>query len=275
MSEPPVSESMRRTIEDRLAAIEAEEEVRILLAVESGSRGWGFHSPDSDYDVRFVYVRPPDWHVALQRGRDVIERPISDELDLGGWELRKALLLLLKGNAVIGEWLRAPLIYRSKPEAVEALTDLAMRAADRRAATWHYLNVLRSNLDRAGDTGGRRRIKRVFYALRPALALRWMRLRDAGLPPMDMDGLIEGIGLSAGQRNRIEAFTALKKGLGEGDAADVPEAILDLIGEERRLAENWLADEAPPDPSPRLEAEAEALHLRLTRAFGPSGPPRR
>ena len=80
--EKPVSNAMRATIEDRLAQIEVEEKVRIILAVESGSRAWGFHSPDSDYDVRFIYTRPIEWHYRLGKKRDVIERPIDDELDL-------------------------------------------------------------------------------------------------------------------------------------------------------------------------------------------------
>ena len=49
---------MRDLIIEKLKTIEKEENVRILLAVESGSRAWGFASPDSDYDVRFIYYKP-------------------------------------------------------------------------------------------------------------------------------------------------------------------------------------------------------------------------
>ncbi len=79
-----VSPEMYALIRDRLRDIAHEENVRILLAVESGSRAWGFHSPDSDYDVRFIYARPVDWHFRLDKRRDVIERPIDEELDLSG-----------------------------------------------------------------------------------------------------------------------------------------------------------------------------------------------
>ena len=101
----PVSDDIRSDILDRLLAIEAEHGVRVLYACESGSRGWGFASPDSDYDVRFIYVHPLPWYLRVSAQRDVIEVPISDEFDINGWELRKALSLLKKGNATLVEWL--------------------------------------------------------------------------------------------------------------------------------------------------------------------------
>ena len=99
----PVSPAMQGLIRDEIARIAAEEGVTVLLAVESGSRAWGFHSRDSDYDVRFVYARPADWFLRLDLTRDVIERPISGELDISGWELGKALTLAVKSNAVLPE----------------------------------------------------------------------------------------------------------------------------------------------------------------------------
>ena len=90
-----------RRIVNRLEEIERSESVRILLAVESGSRAWGFPSPDSDYDVRFLYARPRDWYLSIDARRDVIECPIEDVLDINGWDIRKALHLLLKANPVL------------------------------------------------------------------------------------------------------------------------------------------------------------------------------
>ncbi|MEM6906851.1 MAG: nucleotidyltransferase domain-containing protein, partial [Pseudomonadota bacterium] len=100
---------MRAEIMAKLTGIERDFGVRILFAIESGSRAWGFPSPDSDYDVRFVYVHPTDWYLSLTPGRDVIELPIRDDLDIGGWDLRKALNLLLKPNPVMLEWLSSPI----------------------------------------------------------------------------------------------------------------------------------------------------------------------
>ena len=103
LDDHPITPGVRSDIQVRLSAIEAEHGVRVLYACESGSRGWGFASPDSDYDVRFIYVHPLPWYLRVSAQRDVIEVPISDELDINGWELRKALSLLKKGNATLIE----------------------------------------------------------------------------------------------------------------------------------------------------------------------------
>jgi predicted nucleotidyltransferase len=100
----PIAPAMRDEIQTRLAAIESEHGVRVLYACESGSRGWGFASPDSDYDVRFIYAHPLPWYLSVEPQRDVIELPISGDLDINGWELRKALKLLKSGNAPLMEW---------------------------------------------------------------------------------------------------------------------------------------------------------------------------
>jgi predicted nucleotidyltransferase len=100
-------------VDSALAAIRQEHGVRIPLAIESGSRAWGFPSPDSDYDCRFLFVRPAEELVTLWLPRDVIELPLSSELDINGWDLRKALTLLLKGNAVVLEWLTSPIVSRT------------------------------------------------------------------------------------------------------------------------------------------------------------------
>ena len=100
---------VRAEIDSRLAKVASEEGVRYLMAVESGSRAWGFPSPDSDYDVRFLYVRPRRDYLALGKMRDVIERPIVDGIDLSGWDVRTALGLMLKHNAVVSEWIESPI----------------------------------------------------------------------------------------------------------------------------------------------------------------------
>ncbi len=102
-------------VRDALARIESERNVRVLFARESGSRAWGFASRDSDYDVRFLYVHRHDWYLSVEDRRDVIEKPIADDLDVSGWELRKALRLLRKSNPPLLEWLKSPVVYRHDP----------------------------------------------------------------------------------------------------------------------------------------------------------------
>lgn len=99
----PLSDAMRERVLEELARLERERNITVLYACESGSRAWGFASTDSDYDVRFVYVEKPEWFVQVDTARDVIERPLDDELDISGWELRKTLGLLRNSNPTLLE----------------------------------------------------------------------------------------------------------------------------------------------------------------------------
>ncbi|MEM8848686.1 MAG: nucleotidyltransferase domain-containing protein [Pseudomonadota bacterium] len=262
----PVSNPMRARIEAELTRIETDENARILLAIESGSRAWGFHSGDSDYDVRFVYVRPVDWHLTLAPGRDVIERPLDDELDISGWDLRKALNLMLSGNAVIGEWIRSPIIYRRAP-AAEDLGGLATRLLTRRPATWHYLRLLQRQKERLAGPGGGIRLKRLFYTVRPALSLRWMRLHDRAFPPMHMDALMAETDLPDDIRTEIDALITLKMSRPESGEMDThPTAILAFIQTEAERTEGWLATPGRDEIPEADRIAAERFHQRLVKA---------
>ena len=114
---------MRRKIQEQIRRIEESENIKILLAVESGSRAWGFASPDSDYDVRFVYIRRPEDYLRLDAVRDVIELPIDDVLDINGWDLQKTLRLLYKSNPILFEWFSSPIVYQ-ETEFADKLRDL-------------------------------------------------------------------------------------------------------------------------------------------------------
>ena len=206
---PAIDPPVRQRIDNKLAEIEQRESVRIILAVESGSRAWGFPSPDSDYDVRFLYARPRDWYLAVDRRRDVIECPIEDVLDVNGWDIRKALQLLLKANPVLAEWLNSPIRYREDAAAAAGLRELAARTGFRRPARYHYLHLGRSQYEK--DVAGRDtvRLKTYFYALRPALALRWLRTRTDA-PPMDLPSLRAGLELDSELGRIIDDLTAQK-----------------------------------------------------------------
>ncbi|MEP2717795.1 nucleotidyltransferase domain-containing protein [Pseudophaeobacter sp.] len=236
-----VSAGMRALIQAKLKEIETEEDLRILFAVESGSRAWGFHSPDSDYDVRFVYSRPLSWHLRLDAKRDVVEYPIDDELDLSGWELGKALKLACNSNAVIAEWLQSPIVYLADQSAVSALREFCDGVLDRRAVTWHYVQLMERQQSRLRGPGGEIRLKRYFYILRPALALRWMRLQQAPVPPMNMGELMQGCGLDAALTDQIAGLTRRKAELREKAEAMPDAPLIDaLIAEENQAAKDWL-----------------------------------
>ncbi|WP_296739432.1 nucleotidyltransferase domain-containing protein [Mesorhizobium sp.] len=160
---------------------------KIMFAIESGSRAWGFPSPDSDYDCRFVYIRSVADHLALEQPRDVIEFPIEGQIDAGGWDLRKALLLALAGNAVIVEWAKSPIVYEEVAGFRDRLLDLLAEIVDPARVSRHYLGLARSHVAKIGSFAGEVKLKKLFYLIRPIIALDWMEQRDfARLPPMNM-----------------------------------------------------------------------------------------
>lgn len=184
----PVEPAQRERIRHTLAQIERRYEVQILLACESGSRAWGFASPDSDYDVRFIYVHRLPWYLTVQSGRDVIELPIDDVLDVSGWDLRKTLGLLQASNPTLHEWLRSPILYQCDTAAHVQLATLAQTHFSPERAWHHYISMARNNY-RAYLRGDQVRLKKYLYALRPLLAARWVAQRGTA-PPMAFSELV-------------------------------------------------------------------------------------
>ena len=179
---------MKELIQEKLREIERREECRILLAVESGSRAWGFASPDSDYDVRFIYVRPEKAYLRLDRTRDVIEVPINDELDINGWDIDKTLRLLHKSNPTVFEWFSSPIIYQTSAFA-DQFRPIMQKYFSSKAGLWHYLHMAEGNY-RDYLRGEMVRAKKYFYVLRPILACKWI-LKKGTPPPMLFTDLVK------------------------------------------------------------------------------------
>lgn len=254
-----IPNAVRQEIERRLSAIEAEDGVRVLMAVESGSRAWGFPSPDSDYDIRFIYVRPRDWYLSLVPGRDVIERPIVDEIDLNGWDIRKAFGLLLKSNAVVSEWIESPIRYRSDDPFIAKFAALADAMLDARALAHHYARLGRTAADRWLDGDDDVAVKRYFYALRPALAIRVLRLHPHQRPPMNLQALVALANLPAETEAAIAALVEAKARTNErSNGTRVPLLDALITDELNRAAE--LAERAP---SSEWTKRADQLFLEL------------
>lgn len=173
---------MRAQVMQELQRIESTHDVTVLFACESGSRGWGFASPDSDYDVRFIYVNRLPWYLTVAPGRDVIEAPISGDLDINGWDLRKALGLMRESNPTLLEWLRSPIVYREEAGTMARFHALAAQVLSSARAWHHYASMARKNF-REHLQADEVRYKKYLYVLRPLLAARWIRSRP-GVPPM-------------------------------------------------------------------------------------------
>jgi len=209
----PVEPAMREQVLACLAELERRHDVTVLFACESGSRGWGFASPDSDYDVRFIYVNRLPWYLTVEPQRDVIEQPISGDLDVNGWDLRKALQLMRESNPTLLEWLRSPIVYREEAEAMQRFRALADAAFSNVRAYHHYVSMARKNL-REHLLGEVVRYKKYLYVLRPLLAARWIRERR-GVPPMRFAELAQATLSDPALIDEINALLEVKMRAGE------------------------------------------------------------
>jgi predicted nucleotidyltransferase len=218
-----IDPSIRNSIEKRLAKVEKEHGVRILYACESGSRAWGFASPDSDYDVRFIYVRDKESYLSfdIERQRDVIEYPIVDDIDCGGWDIRKALYLFQRTNGALLEWLNSSIVYLRHGSFAASLQEIASRFVNSTALCYHYSHMARGNA-REYLFGSQVRLKKYFYVLRPLFAIRYVE-QGLGVPPVEFQKLVDRVA-PENLRAPIAALLELKsrtKELGLGNP--VPE----------------------------------------------------
>jgi predicted nucleotidyltransferase len=253
------------TIDARLAGIAETEQVDLLIAVESGSRAWGFPSPDSDYDCRFIYVRRRDAYLALFAPRDVIELPSDAIFDINGWDLAKALRLLLKGNAVVIEWLTSPFVYLGHGEFRDELLALARAAARPAAIARHYLHLGERQRRTYFADANAIALKKIFYALRPAVALRWLRLHPgAAIAPMHFPSLIAASDLPADVLAIVDDLLARKAVTSELGTGPLPGAIGRLVDEEFvRAREVWLDEAWRPEAA--MVAAADQFFRRWVR----------
>ena len=248
----PVSDEMRTTVLESLAELERRHEVSVLFACESGSRGWGFASPDSDYDVRFVYVHKLPWYLTVEPGRDVIEQPISGELDVSGWDLRKALQLLSDSNPTLLEWLRSPIVYRQEAAWTARLRELAEQGFSEVRGYHHYVSMAKKNL-REHLYGDLVRYKKYLYVLRPLLAARWIR-EGRGVPPMRFADLVGATALDAALVDEIDALLEVKMRAGESATSPRWMGIHDFIERELAVAQAHSFAKQPTADTASLDA---------------------
>jgi uncharacterized protein len=221
-------------IDCRLADVATDNAVTVAWAVESGSRAWGFPSPDSDYDCRFIYLRPAPDYLTPWLPPDFLETPLDDVLDVNGWDLRKAVELMVRGNATVLEWLRSPIIYTGNSRVRGLLMDLASQVSEPELLARHYAHVGRQQWQRSGgsDAGAEApvRLKGLFYSLRPAATLHWMRAHpESQVPPMRLQELLEQSPPPAGVTELITELVARKARTREMGTGPVPPPIREFI----------------------------------------------
>ena len=257
--EDAIPAQFRSEILARLARAEAEHGVRILFAVESGSRAWGFASPNSDFDVRFIYAREPSWYQAvdLEERRDVIEYPIVDDIDLNGWDVRKALRLFWKSNPAFVEWIQSPIVYSESSGFRRGALAALPQVYTIEKGVYHYRSMARTNY-RGYLREPMVRLKKYFYVLRPLLAARWIA-RTRGPAPIEFERLLVELAGQPAVLEQVHVLLEQKRRSPElGLAPAVPalnafiEAELDGGG-------------VPAPPKPAARATVETLN-RLFRA---------
>ena len=201
--------SITQSIQNELSRIEETEGVTVLYACESGSRAWGFESTDSDYDVRFIYLRRTLKYLSIERGRDVIEKLADNGIDLSGWDLIKALELFRKSNPPLLEWIQSPIIYRSSSPLIERLRALLFQYYSPKACMYHYLHMAAGNF-REYLKGEEVWTKKYFYVLRPVFACLWIE-QGLGVVPTEFNKLFETIVTDKDLKKEIDALLAAKK----------------------------------------------------------------
>lgn len=196
---------MKATIQQKLNQLEQQYNIKILFASESGSRGWGFPSPDSDYDVRFIFKRPVEEYLTIQKKNDQLTFPVNDELDISGWDLDKTLQLVTKSNSSPIEWLQSPIVYGEVQGFRDDLWSLCEHYFCARTCTHHYLGIAKGAM--ATIEGETIKIKKLFYVLRPLLAAQWC-IEKRTLPPMNINPLMQL--LPDNLKQEVEALINLK-----------------------------------------------------------------
>lgn len=249
------SRIVNEIIPEKLREIEQRENVRILHCVESGSRAWGFASPDSDFDVRFIYVRPKEFYLRLDKTKDVIEWQLDDTLDINGWDLQKALVLLYKSNPTLFEWNNSPIVYKTTEEW-GGISEIIGRYFSSKSGLYHYLSTAKSNYREYLHTDTVK-LKKYFYVLRPILACRWIIEKNCP-PPMLFSELAKEY-LTPDIAPTVEELLRVKSTVSELGMGKRIDALNDYLDRSIAEVEAILAD-YPSEP-PRSWDELNSVFL--------------
>jgi len=195
-------------IKKEIQYLEEKHKIKILYAVESGSRAWGFASKDSDWDVRFIYIHDYDWYLSIDEKKDNIDTILPNDIDLAGWDIRKALLLYKKSNPPLLEWLYSPIIYKDEYSLAEKLRENTRLYFNPKSCIYHYLHMANRNYV-AYFKEGIVKVKKYFYVLRPILASCWIE-KNGSMAPMEFIKLLEAEELSSELKAEIYSLLTRK-----------------------------------------------------------------
>jgi len=226
---------MEKYIQDKLKEIEKEKSVKILYACETGSRAWGFPSPDSDYDVRMIYMHEQDWYLSLSDKKDTIEMMLDNgELDITGWDFKKCLKLLWKSNGALLERIQSPIVYHNTNGLTEMFRQYADKCFAPIAAMHHYLGMAKNSFDEV-ESKEEVKLKKLFYALRATLACKWI-LEEDSIPPIVFMTMVDKLDFDKSLKQRIKELIELKSGKNENYLHPAEKEINAFISQQLNVA---------------------------------------
>lgn len=209
--------NIKELIQIKIKEVEEKNNIKVLHAIESGSRAWGFASPDSDYDVRFIYVRPMEFYLKLEETKDFLDWELNEVLDINGWDLTKALQLFHRSNATLFEWANSPVVYKTTDEW-KKIYDIAKDYFLLKPSMYHYYGTAKKNYQEY-LTDTMVKYKKYFYVLRPILAYKWIQEKKCP-PPVLFQELMDAV-LENEMRAVVEKLLALKTQMTEAEKAPV------------------------------------------------------
>jgi predicted nucleotidyltransferase len=236
-------------IHDGLSKFAKDKHINILYACESGSRAWGFASPDSDYDVRFIYIHPQDWYLSITDHKDTIDPVIEGELDFSGWDIRKTLFHFKKSNPTLLEWLQSGIVYLDNHGFAADLRNLTPDYYSPRRCLYHYLSMAKSQY-MTHFKEEKASFKKYFYVIRPLFACRWI---EAGLgpAPTEFQKLTKKVTPDAVMARTIEFLLERKKHSMEKDKdGRLPELDKFIESELERIKPDQFPDAREDDAEP-------------------------
>lgn len=256
-------ENFEGTVEElvllKIREIEEKEHVRVLHVIESGSRAWGFASSDSDYDVRFIYVRDKDFYLSLRNTKDYIDWELNEVLDINGWDLKKALRHFHKSNATLFEWSNSPVVYKTTKEWQSLYNQTAGRYFACKPALYHYYGTANKNYH-AYLLDDMVKYKKYFYVLRPILACKWIEEKKCP-PPVLFDELCRTM-LEDDMKAAVTDLVAKKIKMSESDKGPKLEKINQYIEKKLEYYQRFvqfMQDDRNPDWEPLERAFREIV----------------
>jgi predicted nucleotidyltransferase len=252
-------------IKNALQQIGISQDIKILYACETGSRAWGFPSPDSDYDVRMIYIHPMEWYLSLSEKKDSLEQMLHQgELDITGWDIRKCLSLLYKSNGALLERIQSPIVYVQEPGLVTILQEAANACFSPVATMFHYLGMAKTSFGDIEDAS-QIKLKKLFYALRATLACKWI-LDMNSIPPIVFATMVNELDLSETLKTRIRELVELKSTQVEAYIHQAEPELNSFIKKTMALAEAaapGLPGRKKPDP------DLDPVFLKLIKTYAP------